>query len=260
MPDCIGSACVDALALRIEEAALNATVVREQMLYDGWLVRWAPAKARRARSINVVAAPHRELDEKLAFCKALYARAGQPLIFRLTAIGSDPNLDGGLHARGYQRYDETCVMAMPLQADPPASPPPTLRYEDADPARFARVTGELRAYAPDHVSEHEQRLTAIAVPCIRLLVRDDEGRYVAAGMAVMDGDLVGVFDMVVDEGARRRGYARQLMHRLLDTGRDAGARTAYLQVEYSNTAARRLYASLGFADRYTYWYRTYQHN
>lgn len=35
---------IDTYIFRLEEAALNATVVREQMLYDGWLVRWAPSQ------------------------------------------------------------------------------------------------------------------------------------------------------------------------------------------------------------------------
>ncbi|PJM87918.1 hypothetical protein CV044_17160, partial [Achromobacter ruhlandii] len=35
----------DALRVRLEEAALNATAVRAQVLYDGWLVRYAPSSA-----------------------------------------------------------------------------------------------------------------------------------------------------------------------------------------------------------------------
>ena len=33
------------------------------------------------------------------------------------------------------------------------------------------------------------------------------------------------------------------------------AENAYLQVVQGNTAAKRLYASLGFTDFYTYWFR-----
>lgn len=253
-------ASLDAQAARIEEAALNATVVREQMLYDGWLVRWAPAKARRARSINVIRPALLPLEEKLAFCRTLYTRAGQPLIFRLTSAGPDTGLDEQLHARGFERTDETRVMSLPLPLDAPAVADHRLRYEQADPALFARITGELRAYAPEHVAEHGQRLAAVAVPCIRLLARDGTGHVVAAGMAVLDGDLVGIFDVVVHEAFRRRGYARELASELLNIGRQAGAGIAYLQVESTNTAGRQLYATLGFADRYVYWYRTHQHN
>ncbi|CAM3349852.1 N-acetyltransferase domain-containing protein [Bordetella sputigena] len=250
---------LDALALRIEEAALNATAVREQMLYDGWLVRWAPSAAKRARSINVIAAPHRDLEEKLAYCADLYRRASLPLIFRLTSASLDPTLDEQLGARGLHRYGENVVMVATLRGKRFPAAPGTLRYEQADPFQFGELAGTLRGSAPEHVAEHQRRLATIAVPCIRLVARDDAGHCVATGMAVIDGDLAGIFDVAVDEGMRRRGYARQVMHRLFDVARDAGAACAYLQVEQSNFAARRLYASLDFSDRYTYWYRTHQH-
>jgi ribosomal protein S18 acetylase RimI-like enzyme len=83
---------------------------------------------------------------------------------------------------------------------------------------------------------------------------------VAAGLAVVDGSLVGIFDVVVQQEERRRGYARALAEHLLNLGRQDGAHTAYLQVEYSNTAARALYGSLGFSDQYKYWYRESPHN
>lgn len=250
---------VDALALRVEEAALNATAVREQMLYDGWLVRWAPSVAKRARSINVIAAPHRDLEEKLAYCTELYRRAALPLIFRLTSTSLDFSLDEQLAARGLHRFGENHVMVATLRGKRFAAAPGTLRYEQADPVQFGKIAGMLRGSAPEHVVEHQHRLRTIAVPCIRLVARDDADHCVATGMVVIDGDLAGIFDVVVDEEKRRRGYARQIMHRLFDAALDAGAAHAYLQVEQGNVAARRLYASLDFSDRYTYWYRTHQH-
>ncbi|WZB62674.1 hypothetical protein WJ970_04170 [Achromobacter xylosoxidans] len=86
----------DRLRVRLEEAALNATAVSAQVLYDGWLVRFAPSAAKRVRSINVLGLSTRPLDERLAYCSSLYARRGLPMLFRLTSIGPDFSLDDEL--------------------------------------------------------------------------------------------------------------------------------------------------------------------
>ena len=70
-----------------------------------------------------------------------------------------------------------------------------------------------------------------------------------------DGDLLGIFDLVSHPAERRRGHARALMAGLLAWGREQGSRHAYLQVVEANAPAMALYASLGYAPLYRYWYR-----
>jgi ribosomal-protein-alanine N-acetyltransferase len=77
-------------------------------------------------------------------------------------------------------------------------------------------------------------------------------------VAMLEGELAGYggFWLVLDEAhitsvtiikkLRTFGYGRALFEHLLDTAREAGARTAMLEVRESNTVARNLYASFGF--------------
>ena len=78
---------------------------------------------------------------------------------------------------------------------------------------------------------------------------------IACGSLAVDGDLAGIFGMVTATSHRGRGVATALVARLLELARTAGALTAYLQVDVSNTAARRAYSKFGFSDCYAYWYR-----
>ena len=57
---------------------------------------------------------------------------------------------------------------------------------------------------------------------------------------------VGLSAVHVVEEARRRGLARELCEALLAWGADRGATRAYVQVLADNTAATRLYESMGF--------------
>jgi ribosomal protein S18 acetylase RimI-like enzyme len=79
--------------------------------------------------------------------------------------------------------------------------------------------------------------------------------HVACGLAVLDHDLVGLFDLVTDGRYRRRGYGAALVAGLLGWGLAHGAQRAYLQVARTNTAACALYRKLGFSEAYSYWYR-----
>ena len=50
------------LLSRIEDAGINASAPREQLWVDGWLVRFSPGKAKRARCVQAVAAGRLPLD------------------------------------------------------------------------------------------------------------------------------------------------------------------------------------------------------
>jgi ribosomal protein S18 acetylase RimI-like enzyme len=61
--------------------------------------------------------------------------------------------------------------------------------------------------------------------------------------------------MAVVPHARRRGLAREVLHALLNRGREQGARKAYLAVTAHNVAARALYEQTGFEAVGGYHYR-----
>ena len=52
-----------------------------------------------------------------------------------------------------------------------------------------------------------------------------------------------------------QGLSTALCTALLRLGREAGADSAYLQVDADNVAARTVYGRLGFSDQYAYHYR-----
>jgi GNAT superfamily N-acetyltransferase len=97
-------------------------------------------------------------------------------------------------------------------------------------------------------------LHSIAAPVGFASVEED-GEPLAFALGVVDGDHVGLFDVLVAPVARRRGLARRLTQSIGAWGRGHGARSAYLQVVATNIAALPLYAELGFATVYSYAYR-----
>jgi GNAT superfamily N-acetyltransferase len=78
----------------------------------------------------------------------------------------------------------------------------------------------------------------------------------ACGQFAREADLVGLYDIFTAPLARGQGLATALCARLLAQANHQGARTAYLQVDAANGAARQVYTRLGFQDAYSYHYRS----
>ena len=237
-------------ARRLEELTLNSSAPPGQLLYDGWLLRLAPGKAKRARSVNALYPGRLALDEKIAHCERLYAERRIPAIFRITPFCEPPLLDAELERRGYGRFDETAVETAPIDA----RAAPGAGVQPLELPEWIDAVSELRRAPARQREAHLQRLAGIALPKRAVAVREG-GRVVATGLTIVEDDAAGLFDIVVHEAARGRGHARAVVATLLALARELGARDAYLQVQAGNAPARALYRQFGFEERYVYWYR-----
>ena len=132
-------------------------------------------------------------------------------------------------------------------------PSETLTIRRCVPSDLERIALIERASFSDPWS-FEAISAALALPHLRFLVAEDAGRggggasalvgYVVALVMADEGEIA---DVAVAPDARRRGIGRLLLERMTAEVVEAGARALYLEVRESNTAARALYQSLGFA-------------
>jgi GNAT superfamily N-acetyltransferase len=247
----------EALLSRIEDAGLNASAPPQQRWLDGWLVRFSPGKAKRARCINAVATGCLPLDDKLRLAGQVFRDAGLPMVVRLTRFSQPPDLDSQLAARGFTTIDDTRVMVCPrLPSTAPGALPAGTHWARLDAAGYAEAVGALRGSPPEQRQAHAERLAHSPVPYQGYVIRSDaEGAVLACGQFAREAELVGLYDVFTREGERGRGLATKLCERLLCAAATESGSVAYLQVESSNHDARRIYTRLGFADAYAYHYR-----
>jgi ribosomal protein S18 acetylase RimI-like enzyme len=245
------------LLSRIEDAGINASAPPQQRWLDGWLLRFSPGKAKRARCVQAVADGRLPLDERLALCVQAFGEAGLPMVARLTPFSRPLGLDASLAARGWHLLDDTRVMVAPELPQAAGPLPGGLRLEMLDAAGFAEAVGDLRGSPAGQRAAQAQRLALSPVPYQGwVLRRSADDVILVCGQTATEADLVGLYDVFTHPEARGRGLARWLCHTLLVQARAAGARTAYLQVDAENAAARAIYHRLGFTDGYGYHYRT----
>jgi ribosomal-protein-alanine N-acetyltransferase len=71
-------------------------------------------------------------------------------------------------------------------------------------------------------------------------------RLIGYGVMSVGAGEAHILNLCIDEGFRCQGIGRRMLEYLLDKGAAAGMSEAFLEVRPSNTAAIRLYLSLGF--------------
>ena len=255
MPAGLNPAFDATLLSRIEDAGLNASAPPEQRWIDGWMVRFSPGKAKRARCVNAVAAGRMPLAERLAACEQVFAQAKLPMIVRITPFTQPTDLDSLLAQRGLRRFDDTRVMVLSDMPENAAQVLPGITIRALGLEAFAQRVGAFRGSPLAQRQAHAERLLNSPVPFYAFELRAD-GEAVTCGQFAVEGAMVGLYDVFTAESARGRGFAAILCRHLLDQARPHGARHAYLQVEGDNHAARSVYHRLGFADGYAYHYRT----
>ncbi len=236
---------------RLEEAGLNAWPALRVAHVDGWVLRFADGFTKRANSANPLYGEGGDLDARIDRVEAIYAGVGQRAIFRLTDL-APPSLDGLLDGRGYRRIDETIVQTLDISGTVVGAAP------GFAPAEAASAWVEPASVLQGEPAESRPTLRAMLermVPraCFGLVRRD--GGPVACGLAVVEDDLVGLFEIAVDPTCRRAGLGLSITRSLLAWGRGQGAATAYLQVTAGNSPARALYDGIGFRESHRYWYR-----
>ena len=245
----------DLVLKRIEESGLNVMQTQRQLFYDGWLLRLSPGVAKRGRSVNPHFASSLPLADKFAYCERVYARHGLPTLFRITPWSQPSHIEAALAERGYESFDETLVQAVKLDR-PPEMPEyaADVVIDAPDAPGFVEAVGDLRGSTATQREAHRERLVNSPLGKRHAVVWVGN-RVVCTAQAAVEGNCVGLFDVVTAESARRRGYATLACASLLSWAWQHGAEIAYLQVTAGNAPAIASYRRFGFATVYTYHYR-----
>ncbi len=237
---------------RIEEAGLNSWPAFQQLLFDGWLARFAHGYTGRANSVTPLYPSLQPLEEKIAWAEQFCQEKQFPATFRLPSfLEESQQLDQLLAQRGYSARNHTLVWSTCLSSTPVLENP-ALRAVSLDDwlSFYARWSERF----PDLQYRHRELLERMTLPLIYAALYQQDA-CVACGLGVLDHEAFGLFDIVTDPEQRKKGYGTQLVTAMLDWGRQRGAQYAYLQVVDTNMAAQRMYTKLGFRESYRYWYR-----
>lgn len=221
---------------------------------EGWRVGLSGGVTRRAGSVLALS-DVADLPDAVDRVERLYREDGAPAVFRIGDAGNPVGLGAELDARGYAVAAVTDVLVRDLTA---GGVPDAGALDDGLVVRAADAPDEawLDLWLGGKGGAREpSRAIVRGAPALYLTAADAAGTDVAVLRAAPVDDWVALSCLQVAPAARRRGVGRALTRQALALAADGGARRAFLQVEAENTAALRLYATLGFRPAHRYAYR-----
>ena len=240
--------------LLYEELSLNALPALQTQFYDGWVLRYTSGYGytNRANSVNLLYPSMLDLQTKIAECEKRYFEQGLPAVFKITD-STDTELDKLLDQKGYTVASPTYLMTTELKGEKCASDNCILTNHIND--EWLDIYFSLSKYTDSKqisIATQVFNNIKVAVICGTLFNKDV---IVACGLCVIERGYAGLFNVVVDEALRGKGYGKEICLSLLSASQSHGAHTAYLQVVQDNSTAVSLYTKLGYKAIYSYWYR-----
>ena len=237
----------------IEEISLNAWPSLQQILYDGWILRFANGHTKRANSVNPLYMGTKDVYEKIKRCEHIYIDKNLQPVFRITPLASPENLDEILAYSGFEKKDVSSVQVMDLKSVTPQAAGSIQLWTE-----FSQDWLDSFVHVGGVTIESQKSLTGMlrniaSKKCFAVLLK--ENQVVSCGLGVMEKQYIGLFEIITAKTERRKGFGEELILNLLAWGKQNGAKKAYLQVVMNNQPALNLYSKLGFQEVYQYFYR-----
>jgi N-acetylglutamate synthase len=235
----------------LEELAHRTWPCRMGDALGDWILREADGFTRRANSCLALGDPGLSLPDSIDRVEAWYRERDLEPCIKICPT-SPSGLDSLLESRDWSVATPSLALRRDIGQNLSTSSS-ELSVSAIPDAGWLRTVSLWDGENPERARRHRELAQRIQSAGF-LRWTAGEG-ILAVGLVSMDGSNSYLYDVVVHPERRGRGIGRAFCSAALDWARSCSIRTMALQVLESNTAARALYASLGFAEHHRYHYR-----
>ena len=231
-------------AHRLFEATTTTWPARTTRQEAGWEIRDGAGGGKR---VSAVILAHKDFAN-IEWIEATLTTQGQEHLFMIR--DGDEILDAALAARGYEIIDPVTLYLCETARLRPVSLPRAQSYCIWEPLHIMR---EIWAAGGIH-GPRIALMHRVQTPKTALLARSGD-TPAGVGFLALDGEIAMLHAVEVLPSFRRMGVAKKLMAQAAKWAEDHGARYMALMTTRDNTAANRLYSSLGMRPVGQYHYR-----
>jgi ribosomal protein S18 acetylase RimI-like enzyme len=237
----------------IEELSMNAWPSIQTLVYDGWIIRMANGYTKRANSIHPIYPSKINLEKKIRHCEGLYTAHKLPAIYKLVECEEHGIIDKELETLGYEPLDLTSVQVCG-KIEVRETNYKGIKISAGFDNEWIRGFIECKHITAGYLETIKVMLGNITGNKI-VVRKEQDNDILGCGYGVLENGYAGLFDIVVKENERGKGYGNEIVRTILSEAGRAGIKKSYLQVAYNNEAARGLYKKIGYEEHYKYWYR-----
>jgi ribosomal protein S18 acetylase RimI-like enzyme len=237
----------------IEELSMAAWPSIQTLLYDGWIIRMANGYTNRSNSINPIYPSKIKLEEKMDYCDKIFKKYNLLTTYKIIGCDEHKILDEELEKQDYKKIHitslQTCNTLEILQSNYNG-----IVINDSFNSKWINSVIDFNTIKQEDIKTFETILNNVAGDKI-VVYKEAENEIVGCGYGVIGSNYVGVFDIVIKESQRGKGYGKEIVKTILSEAGKKGIRNTYLQVMINNIIAQKLYKKLGYKEIYKYWYR-----
>ena len=237
----------------IEELSMNAWPSLHTLMYDGWIILLSNGYGNRGNSINPIYPSKIDLDEKFNHCGRLFSRYNLLPAYKIIGCDEYKIIDKKLEEQNFKTLNETSIQVCQIPEMPECNYRGIVVRDDFSD-RWKESVIEYNRIEETHKSTFKKILDNITVEKV-VVHKEVDGEIAGCGYGAIERNYVGIFDIVVKENFRGRGYGREIVETILSEAAKRGIKESYLQVMINNPVAMRLYEKLGYREIYRYWYR-----
>jgi ribosomal protein S18 acetylase RimI-like enzyme len=244
--------------LLYQELLGNAWPTKTIVFQNGWVLRLSEGVTRRVNSVLPIRYVGDNLLDDIKVVERIYRERDFPVIFQVPDYFEPPNLKETLLSLGYEIIDETFVMTSNIKEISKIKENGNLNFfiEQELSDKWLTALGNLNNYGQATIDGQEQIIERIPFRTKAFCYGELDNQIVAVGLAIIEREYLGIYDLVVHLNYRRRGIAQSLIVKMLQWGKENSANHVYLTVQGDNFAAIALYSKIGLKDRYHYRYLT----
>jgi ribosomal protein S18 acetylase RimI-like enzyme len=246
----------EAEVLLYQELLMNAWPAKTIIFQKGWILRLSEGVTRRVNSVLPIRYVGDNLLDDISVVEKIYGDRDMPVVFQVPDYFEPPNLKETLLSLGYESVDETLVMASSMKEISKIEGNRNLNcfIEQELSDKWLTALGNLRNYSQATIDGQEQIIKRIPFRTKAFCYGELCNQIVTVGLAIIEREYLGIYDLVVHPNYRLRGIAKSLITKMLQWGKENSAKNVYLTVQGDNLGAIALYNKIGLEDRYHYRY------